>query len=83
MSKRIEQASIHFQLLIIGTVLLGMAFIWVVTPQKNESGNSVNVEWNIVFGLAAIAGYLAFVVLVAGHALLKNPRRSEPPDESD
>ena len=81
MSEPLKGASIHFQLLIAGTMVFLAGFFWVV----NQHGSGP--EWYIIFGLSAIAVYLAFVVVVSGHALLERPpeppKRPEEPTERD
>ena len=71
MNAQCNSLSVHFQVLIAGTVLFLAAFFWGTTPQHSPSGQIVNQEFSTYFGLSAIAVYLAFVAIVVGHALLE------------
>lgn len=75
-----KQASVHFQLLVAGTVVFLAVFFWVVMPETAKSGETINAAWHLAYGLSAIAVYVAFVVVVAGHALLES--RPKPPESS-
>jgi len=80
MSERIKEASIHLQLLVVGTILFLGVLFW---PALDV--NHVWEDWEtarcILHSLWLTGAYLGFVVLVTGHALFRN--RPEPAQESD
>jgi hypothetical protein len=81
MSDPIRETSVRFQLLVVGTIVFLVVFFSVIFPGPSSESNTPDKDWCIINGLSAMAGYLAFVVLLAGHSLLANQR--EPRPEAD
>lgn len=62
--------SVHFQILIVGTILFLAALFWPILDSSNWP--DARIAQCTLFSLWLLGGYMGFVVLVAGHALLEN-----------
>jgi hypothetical protein len=76
MSQPGKRASVHFQILVAGTLLFLAIFCSVAVRLNGPISDN-----SIALGLWSIAGYLAFVVLVASHGLFVRKRPTEDEDE--
>jgi hypothetical protein len=68
----VGSASIHFQILVAGTVIFLGIFYWLTSfPEGSTFESQVSARTSsILVGVRIIGAYVALVALVLGHALL-------------
>jgi hypothetical protein len=67
-----HSASLHFQILLVGTVIFVAALFWLADfPHANTPNEASMIVLRIFDVVKAVGCYLAFVSVVIGHKMLR------------
>jgi hypothetical protein len=70
----LAQASLHFQILLAGTLIFLGALFWIATMAHT------NTDERIFIGILALGCYLALVSVLLGHKILNSGAKGQGPE---